>query len=110
MSPRHDVVQMALAGEPPRLIAGALGIKPNMVHYHLTAARKSGVQIPKFKRGAGWAGARFLVALDPSIRTALAPAAAQRGIDQRELAARILTVIVNDQLIDAVLADDDTNL
>lgn len=99
------IVSLALAGMRPCDIAAQVGRQPSTVYHYLARARRSGVAIPRFKFGSGWSGRRFLVALDPCLKPRLAAAAAQRGIDPREMAARLIDACVSSDLIDAVLDD-----
>jgi hypothetical protein len=104
-SAARRIVELASAGMRPSLIAVLVSRQPATVYHYLAAARKAGAPIPKFKTGSGWNRQRFLVAVDPSMKGDLADAAARRGIDPRELAALILTTVVQGGLIDAVLDD-----
>jgi hypothetical protein len=102
-----QIIALAEQGMRPCEVAEIVGRRPATVYHYLNLARKRGKAIPKFRTGSGWGGGRFLVPVDPSMKDALAGAAAQRGIDPRELATLILNTVVNGGLIDAVLDDLD---
>lgn len=99
------IIELAEQGMRPMVISELVGLRPQTVYHYLGLARKRGKAIPKFRTGSGWGGGRFLVPVDPSMKDALAGAAAKRGIDPRELATLILNTVVNSGLIDAVLDD-----
>lgn len=102
---KERIESLAMSGMRPCLIAEVVGRRPATVYHYLGLARKRGAAIPRFKTGSGWNGNRFLVAVDPAMKGALAEAAAARGIDPRELAVLLLTAVVDGNLIDAVLDD-----
>jgi hypothetical protein len=104
-SAESRIIALAEQGMRPIVIAETVGRRPATVYHYLGLARKRGKAIPKFRTGSGWGGGRFLVPVDPSMKDALAGAAAQRGIDPRELATLILNTVVHAGLIDAVLDD-----
>jgi len=104
-SERHrKVVDMALEGTPPRVIADRLELAPEAVHYELRNARKQGVEIPPFRCGRSPKEFRTLRIAPEAMRPLVAHADLRR-IPTVKLAERLLECIAADDLVDAVLDD-----
>lgn len=100
-----DYLLLVIKGQTPPQIAESLGVKVATVHSQLSALRRQGCGIPKFKpgRAQGTGGfARLHVARDT--RNALRARADARGCDLHELADAMLAKLArSDRLIDAVM-------
>jgi len=128
---RHErneaIIAMALDGVPPGVIEGRLGISRNVIYATLRAARQAGRDIPIFttsgqlpgpyvheerpKRGARPAthrGSGLHVVIPHDALFRLRSPAIARGMTSKELARDIITRVVDDDLVDAVLDDGDT--
>ena len=105
MSVKSEVIEMAQSGVPPGEIAMKLNRMPNTVYSILCLARRDGVAIPKCRTGPSFRSADF-IAVDRKITRKLAPHALSREIDTKALAAKILKVVIEGDLIDAVLDDE----
>lgn len=98
-----EAVDLAKAGVRPARIAAELGLSLQQVYGHISYARRRGEDIPRFST-AGTRQRRG-VSLAQEERDLLAPHAALRHIDVVELAERILSRVIEDNIVDAVLDD-----
>jgi hypothetical protein len=103
------IVALALQGVPPRQIEQQIFASVGTIYVVLTAARKRGIAVPLFKKAAdpAPAGTPRLVQVDIPRRcvAALARHAEARGISPFALARRIVEVVADVDLVDAVLDD-----
>lgn len=114
MSPeKQRIIDKAQAGVRPMQIAADLGLPVDEVYGTISYARKRGVPISHFP-----AGKQGVVKLPPELRSAtvtlrvdgellacLEEPARLRGLSDRQLAVRLLDVLVREDMIDAVLDD-----
>lgn len=97
LNPTVDkVARLANREKSPAQIAAELGIQFNSVLTYLSHARR---------RGLIGKGRRFSIDMPMRIQEALSQAAAARGLTVDALACSILTIVVDDAMIDAVLDD-----
>lgn len=101
MSVRTDIIRMAQAGTRPAVISRALNCTPQKVFDVLKAARKAGMDIPKFQRGPATATAIYQVPLTTVKR--LKPEAERRGMTVEQLLSALANTIATDRLVDALL-------
>ena len=104
---------LAKQGVRPCHIADQLGVSRQRVYTRIGWLRRAGEDIPEFPRGApGGAIGRprkpRLRAMPDDLRDRLAEIAEMRGQSIEQLATRLLTVIVRDDLVDAILDDGET--
>ncbi len=103
---RKQVVDMAIKGVRPAEIATRTGLSINTIYCDLSAARKDGVDIPKFTTGRarGLSKGRRVTL---SVPRSLEAQAILRGINTGQLAELLLARIASDNLVDAILDDGD---
>jgi len=104
-----DIVALALKRVRPLQIAERFGIPVGRVYSRLSQARREGIDIPRFTTNGltmAHKGSRHVV-LPLAVADALAERARQYEMSQSEFAAALLSVIVEDNLFDAVFDDAD---
>lgn len=101
-------VNLAMNGISPAEIAHRIGMPISSVYTHISRARKSGAKIPHFsKSGSGRVGGngKRSIHISGERKQHLAAYAAPRGIDVFELTERLLMIVLEDDMIDAILDD-----
>lgn len=98
---RDQVVTLAKQGYRPRQIFDLVPEASNLTQIYklLRQARRTDETIPQFAAG------RLPDALPPELLGAFVPYAEQRRVTATELAVALLTVIVRDGLVDAIMDD-----
>lgn len=101
----HDaILKLAHNRIRPSEIANRLSLRTVQVYHSLTLARESGEDIPPFSRKSRrHPNQRFR--LQPHVRDLLEPHAHARGVRISDLADKLLCVVVEEDMIDAVLDD-----
>ncbi|WP_297773073.1 helix-turn-helix domain-containing protein [uncultured Roseovarius sp.] len=101
-----DVIPLAREGVPASDIARRLGVTPNRIHAVLARLRRQGAEFPPVRLGAPCRkqGAR-LTRLNSDLREGLEPHAIARGMSVKEMALRLLDIVIRDGLVDAILDD-----
>ncbi|QBF31531.1 hypothetical protein [Thalassococcus sp. S3] len=103
MSDRAEIIQMARDGVKSGEIARALSITPNRVYGILCMARKQGEDIPRYRARAR---TRKSISLPAHVLQQFNAPATARGLSDRALCTRLLTIIAAEpSLIGAVLDD-----
>lgn len=102
---RDRIVALARTGLPPRDIARELGKPATYVRDCLSAARRLGQDVPRFKASGLPLGQFAKVTVRMDVIEKLAADADYRGLTAHELAALILTTVAAEGLVDAVLDD-----
>jgi hypothetical protein len=103
MSLKSDIVALALGGVAVKEIAARLQTTPKTVYNYVWAARRDGAAIPGGRPGPAVGSVRFYLA-GPN-GPALRDHAARRGVEPSTLAVMILSRVIEDNLIAAVLDD-----
>lgn len=100
----QTIVDMARKGVRPVEIARILGLENKLVHNRICSARRAGIDLPHFTtKGAPQPKRR--VPIPVPVRELLEPAAQRRGMDVFDLAALIVKVVAEEDMVDAVLDD-----
>lgn len=99
MSDKSEIVELAVEGNPPSVIAAILGKSINTVNIEIARGRRQGFAIPRFQTG------RRPHCAQNGFLARYREAAAIRGITVSELIHQILDVIFKDDLINAILDD-----
>jgi DNA-binding CsgD family transcriptional regulator len=102
-----EIVRLASEGTPPREIAERRNCAPATVHHYLWKARREEQFTGWFKTGAPREVGSSSTVIPRSLADALRPAAAQRGLTVPEFARIVLARVVEDNLVEAVLDDQD---
>lgn len=105
MSTFDKVVALAQKGTPVVNIAAITGLQRGSVHRYISTARRQGHDIPPVPRSLVQQRSTQ-VRVSRLVLGGLAEAAARRGLTERELATKLLDVVVMDGLIDAILDDE----
>ena len=104
--PRQQIINAALAGTRPAQIARDTGVSVYSVYATLSAARKAGINVPRFN-GGGLArvrlGQELRFMLPPDIAAELLTQADALNMRPAELARQLITTICEDRMIPAVL-------
>lgn len=102
------IILLAREGHRAGEIAEMVGRPVGTVYNYLSAARRAGEDVPRCRtRVPDEAIEPSVITLDPKVRRALAGPARLRGLVPEALAARLLSTIARDGLVDAVLDDGD---
>lgn len=104
---RRKVIDMACEGLPPSVIAARTGAHPGTVSAYLYAARKSGIDVPRYRSGTAEIRDKWCFIAPDTVRR-LAPAAALRGVTVQALAEALLSEAAYAGLVDAILDDEVT--
>lgn len=101
---RQDVIDMALDGVRPAEIEARTGLSINTIYHDLYQARKQGQDIPNFTAGRQRAP-RNKVRVTLTVSKDLEAQALSRDLTVKQLAECLLSRIVEDDLVVAVLDD-----
>lgn len=101
MTREQAAVELAKSGLSSRQIAERMGIKPVSVSTWLTRARRNGDDVPINRTPTR----KYSIILDAEDKAALDAEAAARGMNVAKLSRQILSAVLRDNLIDAVLDD-----
>ncbi|MDK3072731.1 hypothetical protein QO034_06385 [Sedimentitalea sp. JM2-8] len=105
----HDsVLKLARCRLRPGDIAARLGMTPDQVYNSISRARSRGEDIPPFSRKTSVGRSRRLF-IPTHVLDLLAPHAQARQTDMFDLAGRIIAVVAEENMIDAVLDDGGAN-
>jgi len=102
-----ETLRLAREGVPPRKIAVLLGCQPSTVHHYLWKARREGVFEGRFKTGSDDSPGTWSAQMPRELAESLRPIAESRGMTLGHLARTILVRVAEDNLVDAVLDDQD---
>ncbi len=103
--PRNaEIVRLRLRGVPPRRIARVLEVPRPLVYQVVYMARQSGTYIPFL--GSTGRGTARTVLVPIHVLDELEPAAARRGLSAVALAREIITTVVTEGILSAVLDDE----
>lgn len=102
-SAEQRIIELALDGIRPSEIARIVNRTPATVYGYVYSARKKGVAIPEFRKGAPkgshiWVPRRSVVMLRKAAR--------RRNLTPDQLAEKLLATVATSGLIDAVLDDE----
>ncbi len=102
----QQIIDLAKSGVPPREIRHRLEPPATMYHIYgvISAARDAGEPIQRFNT-TGFRPTATAVFVARDHYEAINGAAQKRGISRAELVRRLMTVIVRDKLLDAILDD-----
>jgi len=106
MTKAAEIVWLAKSGERPVAIADELGISIDTVNSALRRARRRGEYIPKAPLGRR---SHYQLKLTWPEFYRFREAAMQRNIPTAKLIKRLLTIIVEEDMIDAILDDMEPN-
>lgn len=102
MSTEDQIIKLAKDGMRRGEIANTVGCSIHTVYFYIYEARKSGIFIPKFKKGTPkWSQLTIPNAAAKKLRRA----ARARNLTPSQLAERLLSEMKNGNLIAAVLDD-----
>ena len=104
MKRREEVAHLVRQGLTVREIAAYLRVHPGTVHHHIWRARMAGMHVPTPPRRST-AGLPIKVYLPAEVARVLHELAADRRVPVPELIEKLITTIVEDKLISAVLDD-----
>jgi hypothetical protein len=98
-----QVTDMIRRGKTREEIAAYLDVSENAVSCARQYAIRRGIAVPRFPRNPA---KTYKVKLDSrAVRTALSAEAAKRGLSPSRLMNRIVTHVISDNIIDAVMDD-----
>lgn len=105
---KNEIIALACQGLPPREIAARAGVTSNHCSTVLSHARATGAEIPRFGPGRiakpnGRAKRALVIAAD--LARDLEPFADRRGVSVQEIVRRLVTAVVEDGIVDAILDD-----
>ena len=109
MTRREHIIAAALAGTPRTRIARDTGVKVGTVYRTLWLARLDGHPVPRLRPGPRNPRSNapppqdIRMIIDPATAATLAAEARARSMTPSHLAHRLITVICDDALFDAVL-------
>lgn len=107
------IVALAMIGTPPHEIASLVDCSSDAVSHQLAAARRRDAGVPRFSPGprpvplpaSAPARPSSCVAVPPDVLAELAGPAARRGMTAHGLVRHLLTVIVDEEMLEAILDD-----
>lgn len=102
---RKKCVELSLAGLRPSEIAEELDCAVATVHAAKNEARAQGMALPKVKLGPAVANPGLLVCFPTHVADALVHPAGRRGMSVENLVKTMISRVLSDGLIDAVLDD-----
>jgi len=102
-----DIIRLAREGWPRTQIAHQTGCTLDQVYHRISRARQKGEDIPKAAKGWKRSADLRAVMLTKRFRDELFAAASARGLKPHELAARLLAIAIDEDLIDGILDDAD---
>lgn len=105
-SNRALTISMAKSKVAPADIALALGLAPQTVHHYLSRARAEGDNIPSFQHLNGRGALGKVAFMSAATAKALQPEANARRTTTERLAARLLSTIAAEGMVDAILDDE----
>lgn len=102
---KERITAMALSGMRPVEIEAAIGGAKHRdsIRVMLTGLRKKGIPIPDFEKRKRIDPAKLRIPL--AVLDSFTDAAVARGIRTDALAARLLSIIAKDNMVDAILDD-----
>jgi len=108
MANKSEIIRLALEGLPPREIAARTGATSTYCSTVLSHARATGTEIRRFGSGRrakpnGRAKRALVIAAD--LARDLEPFADRRGVSVQEIVRRLVTAVVEDGIVDAILDD-----
>jgi len=108
MANKSEIIRLALEGLPPREIAARTGATSNHCSAVISKARSTGTDITRFGPGRaatvnGRANRALVISAD--IARDLEPFADRRGVTVQEIVRRLVTAVVEDGIVDAILDD-----
>lgn len=101
---REEIINLAREGLPPKQIAAETGLAVTRISTVLHRARCNGEDVPTYNHNVQ--PHRMLIGINDALAKRLKAVSQARGNDPRVLARAIIDIVISEDLIDAVLADE----
>lgn len=106
---RRDIIARAMRRDEPLKIARETGLPASYVQGVLSAARKRGVELPRFNTRARRDVTKRRLACHEDAANAFLALAHARAEDPADLLTRLVIAIARDDLVDAILDEGETD-